>query len=177
MSNPLDLLQKMQRQSMAGVPVLPEEEEKFIQLWSGVGFRIGDMHLLAPLDQVTEVLHCPEFTAVPGTKNWLKGIANVRGNLFTIVDLSEFFGKQAVQIGEKSRLLVMNVKELHTALLVDEVFGLRHFDEEQEKQELAGMNDPAGAFLSGAFLKDKVLWGVFDMKALADSAGFLHVAA
>lgn len=176
MSNPLDLLQKMQQQSMAGMPALPEEE-KFAQLWSGVGFRIGDMHLVAPLDQVTEVLHCPEFTAVPGTRSWLKGVANVRGNLFTIVDLPEFFGKQTVQIDESSRLLVMNVEGLHTALLVDEVFGLRHFDEVEEKQELAGMDDPAGAFLSGAFLKDNVLWGVFDMKTLAESAGFLHVAA
>ena len=176
MSNPLDLLQKMQRQSMAGMPALPEEE-KFTQLWSGVGFRLGDMHLVAPLDQVTEVLHCPEYAYVPGTRSWLKGVANVRGNLVTIVDLPEFFGKKAVQADESSRLLVMNVEGLHTALLVDEVFGLRHFDEEQEKQELAGMDDPAGAFLSGAFLKDNVLWGVFDMKALAESASFLHVAA
>jgi len=176
MSNPLDLLQQMQRQSIAGMPALPEEE-KFAQLWSGVGFRIGDMHLVAPLDQITEVLHCPELTPVPGTRKWLKGVANVRGNLVTIVDLPEFFGKKSVQIDQEARLLVMNVEGLHTALLVDEVFGLRHFDEEEEKQGLAGMDDPAGVYLSGAFFKDNVLWGVFDMKALADSASFLSVAA
>ncbi len=176
MSNPLDLLQRMQQQSLAGMPALPEEE-KFAELWSGVGFRLGDMHLVVPLDQVTEVLHCPELTPVPGTRTWLKGVANVRGNLVTIVDLPEFFGKEAVVIDQDSRLLVMNVEDLHTALLVDEVFGLRHFDEEEEKQELAGMDDPAGAFLSGAFLKDNVLWGVFDMKTLVNSASFLHVAA
>jgi len=166
----------MQQQSISGMPALPEEE-KFAALWSGVGFRLGDMHLVAPLDQVTEVLHCPELTAVPGTRKWLKGVANVRGNLVTIVDLPEFFGKKPVQLDPGSRLLVMNVEGLHTALLVDEVFGLRHFDEDEERQELAGMDDPAGAYLSGAFFKDNVLWGVFDMKALADSASFLSVAA
>ncbi len=176
MSNPLDLLQKMQQQSISGMPALPEEE-KFAQLWSGVGFRIGDMHLVAPLDQITEVLHFPEFSHVPGTRNWLKGVANVRGSLITIVDLPQYFGKKPVQIDENSRLLVMNVKDLHTALLVDEVFGLRHFDEDLERQELAGIDDPASAYLSGAFLKDDVLWGVFDMKALAESANFLQVAA
>lgn len=176
MANPLDLLQKMQQQSISGMPALPEEE-KFAQLWSGVGFRIGDMHLVAPLDHITEVLHFPEFAHVPGTRNWLKGVANVRGNLLTIVDLPQYFGKKPVQIDENSRLLVMNVKDLHTALLVDEVFGLRHFDEDLERQELAGIDDPASAYLSGAFLKDDVLWGVFDMKALAASANFLQVAA
>ncbi len=39
------------------------------------------------------------------------------------------------------------------------------------------MDDPASAYLSGAFLKDDVLWGVFDMTALAGSTSFLHVAA
>lgn len=176
MSNPLDLLQKMQQQSISGMPALPEEE-KFAQLWSGVGFRIGDMHLVAPLDQITEVLHFPEFAHVPGTRNWLKGVANIRGSLITIVDLPQFFGKKPVKIDEDSRLLVMNAKDLHTALLVDEVFGLRHFDEDLERQELAGIDDPASAYLSGAFLKDDVLWGVFDMNALAASANFLQVAA
>jgi len=114
---------------------------------------------------------------VPGTRSWLKGVANVRGNLVTIVDLPEFFGKKTVLLNENSRLLVMNVEGLNTALLVDEVFGLRHFDEQEERQEIAGMDDPAGAYLSSAFFKDNVLWGVFDMKALAKSASFLHVAA
>jgi twitching motility protein PilI len=175
-TNPLDLLQKMQQQSLAGMPALPEEE-KFTELWSGVGFRLGDMHLVAPLEQVSEVLHCPDYTMVPGTRSWLKGVANVRGNLVTIVDLPEFFGKKTVLLNENSRLLVMNVEGLNTALLVDEVFGLRHFDEQEERQEIAGMDDPAGAYLSSAFFKDNVLWGVFDMKALAKSASFLHVAA
>ena len=31
--------------------------------------------------------------------------------------------------------------------------------------------------LNGAFLRDNVLWGVFDMKSLAESATFRHVAA
>lgn len=176
MPNPLDLLQRMQQRSLAGMPALPEEE-KFAQLWSGVAFRLGEMHLVAPLEQVTEVLHCPEYTSVPGTKSWLKGVANVRGNLVTIVDLPEFFGKKAVTLTESTRLLVMNVEGLSTALLVDEVFGLRHFDEDTERQELAGMDDPAGGYLSGAFLKENVLWGVFDMKSLAASASFMHVAA
>lgn len=176
MVDPLDLLQKMQLESMSSMPALPEEE-KFAQLWSGVGFRLGDMNLLAPLEDVSEILVVPDYAPVPGARSWLKGVANVRGNLITIVDLPEFFGNKPVLIDERSRLLIMNVEDINTALLVDEVFGLRHFDEDEEKQDMAGMDDQAGIFLSGAFLKDNVLWGVFDMNALANSAHFLHVAA
>ncbi|MCK7576667.1 MAG: chemotaxis protein CheW [Chromatiales bacterium] len=39
--------------------------------------------LVTPLDHVSEVLPPPAVTPVPGTKKWLKGIANVRGTLVT----------------------------------------------------------------------------------------------
>ena len=71
----------------------------------------------------------------------------------------------------------MNVEGLSTGLLVSEVYGLRHFDEEQERQNLAGLDDPAMASTRGAFLHDNVLWGVFDMHLLAETPAFRHVAA
>ncbi len=175
MANPLELLQKMQRESMARMPTLPQEEEP-VDLWSGVGFRLGEMHMVAPLDHVSEVLHVTDFTAVPGTRSWLKGVANVRGNLITIVDLAEFFGRKPVFIDPHTRVLVMNIEGLNTALLVDDVFGLRHF-EEGDRQKISSTDDALGSYLSGAFLRDGVLWGVFDFHALAESTSFRAVGA
>jgi twitching motility protein PilI len=175
MANPLELLQKMQRDSMARMPTLPQEEEP-VEYWSGVGFRVGEMNLVAPLDHVSEVLHVENYTVIPGTRSWLKGVANVRGNLITIVDLPEFFGRKPVFIDQHSRVLVMNVEGLNTALLVDDVFGLRHF-EESDRQKVSSVDDALGSYLSGAFLREGSLWGVFDFNALAESAAFRAVGA
>lgn len=174
--DPIALLQRMQRESMQNAPGLPQETETRV-LWSGVGFRLGDMRLVTSLDQVLEVLPCPAMTQVPNTRSWLKGVANVRGNLITIVDLPEYFGKPPVFLDEDVRLLIMNYPGLNTGLLVNEVLGLRHFDVEQERQELSGLDDPVTAHLNGAFLHEGVLWGVFDMKSLAESPAFRRVAA
>jgi twitching motility protein PilI len=176
LQDPVALLRRMQQESVANAPGLPQEVEAAV-LWSGVAFRLADMMLVAPLDQVLEVLHPPAMTPVPGVKPWLKGVANVRGNLLTVVDLAEYFGKPAVFRDERARMLVMNIAGLNTALLVNEVLGLRHFDPELERQNLSGLDDPVLAHLSGAFLRDNALWGVFDMKSLADSLSFRHVAA
>ena len=73
--------------------------------------------------------------------------------------------------------MVMNAPGLHTGLLIHEVFGLRHFDEDVERQKLPALNDPAMAHVNGAFVRDDVLWAVFDMKSLAEAATFRHVAA
>jgi twitching motility protein PilI len=176
LQDPVALLRSLQQQSMARAPRLPQEVEAAV-LWSGVGFRLDELRLVSPLDQVSEVLPCPAMTPVPGTKPWLKGVANVRGNLVTIIDMAEYFGKAPVYADERARILVMNIPGLNTALMVHEVLGLRHFDEELERQDLSGLDDPVLAHLSGAFLQGESLWGVFDMKSLADSMTFRHVAA
>jgi twitching motility protein PilI len=174
--DPLALLRKIQQESIANAPGLPQEIQA-TKLWSGVGFRLANLQLVAQLDEVLEVLPCPDYTIVPGTKHWVKGVANVRGNLITIVDLSEYFGKPPVFLDERSRLVVINIPGLHTGLLVNEVLGLRHFDEESERHQLPAMDDPVMVHVNGAFVRDEVLWAVFDIKSLAESATFRHVAA
>lgn len=174
--DPIALLRSMQQAASGETRVLPQETEAVV-LWSGVAFRLGEMRLVTPLDHVLEVLPPPQWTAVPGVKPWLKGVANVRGNLITIVDLCEFFGKPPVFLDAAARLMIMNIPGLHTGLLVNEVLGLRHFDAEMGRQDLSGLDDPVLAHLDGAYLRDNVLWGVFDMKSLAESLTFKHVAA
>lgn len=174
--DPLLLLHQMQQVGRRAAPGLPEQVQS-APLWSGLGFRLAEAQFVTSLGDVTEVLPCPPMTMVPGTKRWVKGVANVRGNLLTIVDLPEYFGKPAVELDEQSRLLIMNVPGLHAALLVNEVYGLRHFDEETEKQDISALNDAVFAHLTGAFLRDNALWGIFDLRSLADSLAFKHVAA
>ena len=174
--DPLLLLHQMQQAGRQAAPGLPEQVQS-APLWSGLGFRLAGSHFVTLLSNVTEVLPSPPVTLVPGTKRWVKGVANVRGNLLTIVDLPEYFGKEAVGNDEAARLLILNVPGLNAAVVVNEVYGLRHFDEEQEKQDISSLNDPMFAHLSGAFLRDNVLWGIFDMQSLAESLEFKHVAA
>ncbi len=172
----LGLLHQMQTASRRSAPGLPEQVQAAPQ-WTGLGFRLGDLQYVTPLSHVSEVLPLPAITPVPGTRRWVKGIANVRGNLYTIIDLPEFFGKEPVQFSEAARMLIMNIPELHAALVVNQVMGLRHFDKDKERQDISGFSDPSLAHARGAFLQDNVLWGVFDMHSLAESMEFKHVAA
>ncbi len=174
--DPLSLLHKMQQASRISAPGLPEQAQAAV-LWSGLGFRLADLQFVTSLSQISEVLPCPAITPVPGTRRWVKGIANVRGNLFTIIDLPEYFGKEPVLMNDRARLLIMNIPNFNTALLVNEVLGLRHFDEEQERQDISSLDDPTLAHVRGAFLRDNALWGVFDMLSLAESPAFNNVAA
>lgn len=174
--DPLELLRRMEQQSRQHAVALPQEVEN-VELWSGVGFRLAEMHLVAPLDQVLEVLPCPSMTPVPGAKHWVKGVSNIRGNLYTVIDMAQYFDKPAVFLDDRARILLLNIPGLNAALIVNDVLGLRHFDAELERQDLSGIDDPVLAHLTNAYLHDNVLWGVFDLKSLSESLTFRHVAA
>ena len=113
--DPFSVLQGLEQAGTAGAPLL-FDDSKLAVLWSGVAFRLGDLNLVTPLDHVLEVLPYPDVTPMPGTRSWLKGLANIRGNLLTIVDLSEFFGKPAVTKEIRSRILIMNTGEYSASL-------------------------------------------------------------
>ena len=109
-------------------------------------------------------------------KRWLKGIANVRGSLLTVADLAGFLARYGSD-GRTGVFLVLNIEGASAALIVSEVLGLRHFDEETERQAPEALDDALQPYLRGAFVQDGVAWGVFDMHALWQSAAFRNVAA
>ena len=78
--------------------------------WAGVVFRIGDTRLACNIEQVHEFLPIPAFTPVPGTKPWILGLANVRGDLLTIVDLAWFLSGQRSAVSMKTRLLTASLR-------------------------------------------------------------------
>jgi len=173
--DPLILLQQMQQASLANSPGLPEEAEA-IRYWSGVGFRIGEIHLVSQLDQVTEVIQIPMMTPVPKTKKWVRGLSNIRGSLVPVIDVAEYFDKDPVKFSDRARVMVVDYQGFGVGLLVNEVYGLRHFDEEVERQPVSNKKDNILVYSSGGFLRDDILWFIFDMKALLENEGFRNIS-
>ena len=70
----------------------------------------GETNWVLPLAGAGEVLPVPELTPVPMTRSWFRGLANVRGNLFGIVDFASFLGSAPSPIRTSSRLLLIGEK-------------------------------------------------------------------
>lgn len=171
---PLELLMRMQRDGLAAGRVMPEQRQAEPE-WSGLAFAVGDVKLVTELTNVTDVVECPSVTPVPRCKTWLRGIANVRGSLYSIVDLSLFLGYEQPTSETEGKLLVLNAGELGCALLVPRVFGIRHFNEEQESQVASVLDRGVQPYSQKAFLHEGELWGVLDVKRLVEADAFRQV--
>ncbi|OOZ41922.1 hypothetical protein BOW53_01770 [Solemya pervernicosa gill symbiont] len=172
----LKLLADLSARSVKHASGLPQQEE-VKQAWTGIAFRIGDIRLVAPLGEVIEILNYPRLTRVPGAKVWVKGVANVRGNLLPIMDLRGFLGQNATRLHRRSRVLVISHQGIEAGLLIDEVLGLKHFFDEDRASLSAPEVEGLAPFLSDSYRRDSEQWDVFSMRKLAENPAFMKVVA
>ncbi|MCV2357515.1 MULTISPECIES: chemotaxis protein CheW [Roseateles] len=110
--------------------------------------------LLLSLKQAAEIFTPVAIKPVPYAKPWLVGVANLRGGLFTVVDLAMFLGlresssvRSDMRADSAQTRLVSLSPELHIncALLVDRLVGLRS-DEQLTVQTETVEGDPRPRF-------------------------------
>ncbi|APQ13261.1 protein PilI [Pseudomonas oryzihabitans] len=160
------------RERAAGLPAQQENQ----QTWSGIGFRLGELRFVIPMGEVSEILPEPRFTALPGVKPWLKGVANVRGRLLPIADLGQFLGVKIQALRKQRRILIVDHGDLFVGLAVDEVLGMQHFDIGAYREHDDSVPPGLQFFLEGIFQRD-VPWLVCSPRALVAHPEFMDVAA
>ena len=71
-------------------------------------FKLGTGEYALPIDQIKEVVLTPRISQIPQTPHYIKGVANIRGNVISIVDLEDRFGlvnKNAEALAEETAAL------------------------------------------------------------------------
>ncbi len=92
-----------------------------------LGFQIGEEAWLVDLGGCSEVLPVPAIEPVPLARKWVAGVANVRGNLYTVVDMCGFLGHPRAEATAARRVLLLSARIARGAgLLVTSTYGLRH---------------------------------------------------
>ena len=135
------------RSAAKGLPA----REQTKQEWSGIGFGLLGHRFVAPMGQVSELLEVPSYTRLPGVKNWVKGVANVRGRLLPVLDLAALLGHRLTSPLKQQRILVLENHELYCGLLVDSSFGIQHFLTETYAPD-SELDDPGlSPFLMGQY--------------------------
>jgi len=138
-----------------------------------LGVQAGPENWLLDLTDASEVVPLPKLTPAPLTKAWFCGVANVRGNLYSVVDFSAYQGFEPTPQNVESRLLLLNTRYLgNAALLVTRMLGLRNVADFS-----AGEQPPAARTWISAQYRDKAgaLWNQLDLARLVEQAEFRHV--
>ncbi len=144
---------------------------------SRLGIACAGTQWLIRLSDAGEVIAVPPMASVPLTKPWYLGIANIRGNLYGVVDFAGFLGQalEPVAPGASQTRLVLfgpRVGELRAGLIVHRVLGLRNLAELSKSEPLTGAPAWYGAQWTEA---GGATWQEIDLARLAQDPAFLQV--
>lgn len=174
---PFELLKELERRSRSASQGASAEAPSGRE-WVGVAFRMGGETFLVAREETREVLGLPApITRIPGARSWVRGLANVRGQLLPMLDLRQFLGSGATTPGRNTRVIVVNHREIPAGLIVDEVLGFRRFAESEFDAEGPPTVIRCDPYLAGAFRRGGEVWPVLSLKSLVESQSFLQAAS
>lgn len=174
--SPITQLREIESKSLAKQALVPVEAQHFTQ-WRGVGFRVGDVEIVASMSNIVEVLKPVECTRVPSSKVWFEGIANVRGLLVPVTNLHGFlYGGERHPPVQSSRIIVFRLTNTVAGLLVTSVTGIRSFRKDSMDSEYPEISEQLKPFLAGCFHYAGDDFPVFDFNRLVSNERFMHVA-
>jgi twitching motility protein PilI len=141
----------------------------------------GGRRYLFPLGQSGEIVPWIAPQAVPYVLPWFLGVANVRGDLYGVVDLASFAtGKPPRAVGEMARtqmrMLGFNAAlDMRCLLLVDRLAGLKQRSGFVSSHKA---NADSPAYFGHVFLDEEgVEWQEINLQLLAETPEFLGIAA
>ena len=140
-----------------------------------LGVQSGADFWLLKLSDSGEIVPLAPLTGVPLTRPWFAGIANIRGNLYSVVDFAAFRGGEPTPQNAGSRLLLIGtLYGCNAALLVTRLLGLRNIDDLKPAPA-----DPGAAPWAVDVYTDNAgrRWTMLDVRRLLDDERFMEIGA
>lgn len=174
MMSPFALLVDIAKKSRSNANELPQKSE-VVTYWRGVGFMLAGQKFVAPMGEVGEILQTPRVTKVPGVRNWMLGVSNIRGRLVPILDLAGLLSVPSKASWKTRRVLVIGEGDQQNGLLVDAVLGMQQFPTHLMSQQIQVEANYA-PYVQAGFERDGATWPIFSFTDLSQADEFLQVA-
>jgi purine-binding chemotaxis protein CheW len=134
-------------------------------------FAVAGSMYGVPQALVTEVARVPAITAVPHVPGWVRGVVNLRGDVFSVIDLRAFLGLDTTS-PHTGRLIVVRLidEDFSTGLLVDGVEQIASVPDDDIRPPSGPLEGALAPFLTGVSEAGDRLVAVLDLERLLRSA-------
>jgi len=100
-----------------------------------MAFKLAEEEYGLEILKVREIIGLMEITRVPRTKEFIRGVINLRGRVIPVIDVRLKFGMDATEATDQTVIIVVQVEvddqELTMGILVDEVLEVLNIEENQ----------------------------------------------
>ncbi len=84
-------------------------------------FKVDDEMFGINIDQVKEIIAPMEIFKIPNTPGFVQGLINLRGKIYTILNLRKKFNLAAKESDEHTKIVILNSENLAVGFIIDVV--------------------------------------------------------
>ncbi len=112
-------------------------------------FSLGKENYCVDVRQAKEVMKMPETTRVPNVPAFVLGVANLRGEITSILDMHYFFGLEPQGKPQDVRVIVTDLSGESVGFRVDRVKDVLEIEEERIQEPLPTLRGKLSDYTQG----------------------------
>jgi len=112
-------------------------------------FSLGKENYCIDVRQAKEVMKMPETTRVPNVPSFVLGVANLRGEILSILDMHYFFGLEPLGKSHEVRIIVTDLTGEAIGLRVDRVKDTIEIDVDEVQVPLFTLKGNLASYTKG----------------------------
>ncbi|MEO1079406.1 MAG: chemotaxis protein CheW [Pseudomonadota bacterium] len=120
-------------------------------------FRVADLVCALDIERAQEIKGQLKIIEVPETQLAVRGVANLRGQVITVIDLRIVFGIEPRDISEESRIVVVRHEGSVVGLLVDHVDDIVPAQSDELEPPPANVSGVRGEFFDAVYKRPEDL--------------------
>lgn len=117
-------------------------------------FQLSSEFFALETQYVSEVRVLSEVTPVPCTPDFVLGITNIRGAVFSVIDIRGSFNLEDRPVTDRSMFLMIQWKGIELCLLADAVIEKINLPRSEVKTMTGGNREHMSSFVSGFFIRN-----------------------
>lgn len=106
-------------------------DEEDAQKGKFITFTLGEEEYAIEIKYVNEIVGLQKITQLPDMADFIKGIINLRGKVYPIIDVRKRFKLQEIAYDERSCIIIVMIDDAMVGLIVDAVSEVLDIDDSQ----------------------------------------------
>lgn len=127
--------------------VLDDEEDNIDNTY--LTFNVAEEEYAVHVRHVTEIVRLQKSFAVPDVPTYIRGVINLRGKVIPLLDVRTRFGLAEAEYSDRTVIVVLEVGETATGLVVDGVSEVAEITPENIDTKAALGRERNGSLVSG----------------------------
>ncbi len=114
--------------------------------------------------RVQEIIRVSDVTRVHHAPEYVQGVINLRGKIVTVLDLSRKLDFSPAEVGDESRVIIVDHEDEYVGLLVDSISDVIVAERERVIPSPANVEGGQKKFFQGVYQGDQGLIAVLDVE-------------